>query len=79
MLYQIYVDTQAFAGGQNEGEPPIIVRPVEQTAEGLVVVGHRTRHWRVDLPGPSAVVCNLGGEHPQVWVQAADVTPQPPD
>jgi hypothetical protein len=78
LLYEIYVDTEALPGRSRAGDPPIIVRLVEEAADGSRVAVRRTMHRRVDISGPSAVVSRLDGESPHVWIEAADVTPQPP-
>ena len=77
-FYQIYVDTEALPGRSRAGDPPIIVRVVDETADGQRISRGRTMHRRVDISGPSAVVSRHDGESPHVWIEAADVTPQPP-
>lgn len=71
-FWQILVDTKAFHGGEHEGEPPIILRQVEDGPDGYV----RTRLpkqfvRRVEIHGPSAVVSNpdLSAPSPHVWVE----------
>jgi len=75
-FFEIFVDKDALPGGANEGEPPIIVREVEVTADGRKSLG-RKKYWRVRLRGPSTVVSDLDGPAPHVWIEAAGVTPRP--
>ncbi len=76
IVYELYVDHLALPGREHAGDPPIILRTVEVQADGRRVSLGRTKHFRVDLPGPSALVSDLSGDAPHIWVET-DVTPLP--